>query len=111
MNPREHCKVVTLRSGLQYEGPEMPEEAYLKPKETKQLKSSSHRDAKISHKKDATTDKDKDTQRDKPRYVPPSPLKPAVLFPKMLVKSKQEKEFNKFLEIIKKLHITIPFTM
>jgi hypothetical protein len=87
MNPREHCKVVSLHSRLQYEGPEMPEEAYLKPKEIEQLETSSHRDAEISHEEDITADKGKDTQRDEPRYVPPPPLKLTVPFPQRLVKS------------------------
>ena len=38
-----------------------------------------------------------------PPYVPPVP------YPQRLVKAKLEKQFKKFLEVFKKLHINIPF--
>ncbi|XP_020272432.1 uncharacterized protein LOC109847612 [Asparagus officinalis] len=44
------------------------------------------------------------------KYVAPAPYKPPLPFPQRLAKVKLEKQFGKFLEILKKLHINIPFT-
>ncbi|XP_020263123.1 uncharacterized protein LOC109839099 [Asparagus officinalis] len=44
------------------------------------------------------------------KYVSPAPYKPPLPFPQRLAKAKLEKQFGNFLEILKKLHINIPFT-
>jgi len=40
---------------------------------------------------------------------PVEPYKPPIPFPQRLAKSKLEAKFEKFLEVLKKLHINIPF--
>ncbi|XP_022851237.1 uncharacterized protein LOC111373015 [Olea europaea var. sylvestris] len=41
--------------------------------------------------------------------IPPQDLAPKVLFPQRLKKNKLDKQFSKFLDVFKKLHINIPF--
>lgn len=48
-------------------------------------------------------------EKEKP-YVPPPPYKPHIPYPQRLVKSKNEGQFKKFVELLKQLNITIPFT-
>ena len=43
------------------------------------------------------------------RYTP-QPYKPPVPFPQRLAKAKLDKQFGRFLEVLKKLYINIPFT-
>ncbi|XP_058762054.1 uncharacterized protein LOC131635455 [Vicia villosa] len=43
-------------------------------------------------------------------YVPLPPYKPPIPFPQILAKSKTEGQFKKFMELLKQLNITIPFT-
>ncbi|XP_050889862.1 uncharacterized protein LOC127095175 [Lathyrus oleraceus] len=44
-----------------------------------------------------------------PPYVPLPPYKPPIPYPQRLVKSKNEGQFKKFVELLKKLNIIIPF--
>lgn len=46
---------------------------------------------------------------EKESYVPPSPYKPLISFPQRLVKP-EIKHFRKFVEMLRKLYINIPFT-
>ncbi|XP_050909004.1 uncharacterized protein LOC127122759 [Lathyrus oleraceus] len=43
-------------------------------------------------------------------YVPPPSYKPPIPYPQRLAKSKTEGQFRKFVELLKQLNITIPFT-
>ena len=49
------------------------------------------------------------SEKDKP-YVPPPPYKPPIPYPQRLTKSKNEGQFKKFVELLKQLNVTIPFT-
>ncbi|XP_057996533.1 uncharacterized protein LOC131175871 [Hevea brasiliensis] len=44
------------------------------------------------------------------KYVPPPPYKPPLPYPQRFQKAKLDKQFGKFLEVLKKLYINIPFT-
>ncbi|XP_058008190.1 uncharacterized protein LOC131182862 [Hevea brasiliensis] len=44
------------------------------------------------------------------KYVPPPPYKPPLPYPQRFQKAKQDKQFEKFLKVLKKLYINIPFT-
>ncbi|XP_058724814.1 uncharacterized protein LOC131596224 [Vicia villosa] len=50
-----------------------------------------------------------EAEKEKP-YVPPPPYQPPIPFPQRLAKSKTEGQFKKFVELLKQLNITIPFT-
>ncbi|XP_050895614.1 uncharacterized protein LOC127102260 [Lathyrus oleraceus] len=43
-------------------------------------------------------------------YMPPPPYKPHIPYPQRLAKSKNVGQFKKFVELLKQLNITIPFT-
>ncbi|XP_057989123.1 uncharacterized protein LOC131172194 [Hevea brasiliensis] len=43
-------------------------------------------------------------------YVPPPPYKPPLPYPQRFQKVKLDKQFSKFLEVLKKLYINIPIT-
>ncbi|PNX61132.1 hypothetical protein L195_g060518, partial [Trifolium pratense] len=47
-------------------------------------------------------------EKEKP-YVPPPPYKPPIPYPQRLVQSKNVGQFKKFVELLQKLNITIPF--
>ena len=48
-------------------------------------------------------------EKEKP-YVPPPPYKPSIPYPQRLTKSKTEGQFKKFVELLKSLHLSIPFS-
>ncbi|XP_057989126.1 uncharacterized protein LOC131172199 [Hevea brasiliensis] len=82
-NPREHCKAVILKSG------KIVEEG----------------------KKDEEVNKKKEVEKEEEEnYVPPPPYKPPLPYPQRFQKAKLDKQFSKFLEVLKKLYINIPFT-
>ncbi|XP_050875981.1 uncharacterized protein LOC127079641 [Lathyrus oleraceus] len=55
-------------------------------------------------------DKSKKVIEKEESYVPPPPYKPPIPYPQRLVKSKSVGKFKKFVELLKQLNITIPFT-
>jgi hypothetical protein len=61
--------------------------------------------------KDEQTSKAKEILENKKEipYVPPPPYKPPIPYPQRLVKPKKPGQFEKFIEMLKKLHIDIPF--
>ncbi|XP_021731021.1 uncharacterized protein LOC110697925 [Chenopodium quinoa] len=88
--------VVTLRSGKQLEDPLTKEPSREVIEEV------------------GASEKEVDNSRvqDESKGAPPKPLAPyvpKVPFPQRLAQAKLEKKFSKFLDILKKLHINIPF--
>ncbi|XP_050919232.1 uncharacterized protein LOC127136752 [Lathyrus oleraceus] len=53
--------------------------------------------------------KDKGEDKDKV-YVPPTPYKPPIPFPQRLKQTKIDNQYKKFIKVIEKLHVEIPFT-
>ena len=95
VNPIEQCKAITLRSG-------------------KEL--NTHPEPKTSSKSSEEASSPKYTQSlEKSGEIPttqqPLPVEPSrrIPFPQRLQKSKLDKQFLKFMDIFKKLHIIIPF--
>lgn len=43
-------------------------------------------------------------------YEAPSPYKPPMIFSQRLVKAKVEARYGKFVELLKKIHLNVPFT-
>ncbi|XP_020254122.1 uncharacterized protein LOC109831194 [Asparagus officinalis] len=95
-NPKESINAITLRSGKELETPMMR---------------SDHRDVGDESEKLVTSEKEHIGEKGEKveRYVAPAPYKPPLPFPQRQVKAKLEKQFGKFIEILKKLHINIPF--
>ncbi|KAJ4954666.1 hypothetical protein NE237_011449 [Protea cynaroides] len=98
INPKEQCKVITLRSGKQLgqvskevvasDGEEVAHEEVTKENETE----------KTEH---------NETQSQPPPEV--KPYVPPIPFPQRLKQNKIDKQFEKFPEKFKQLHINIPF--
>ncbi|KAL5574623.1 hypothetical protein UlMin_016322 [Ulmus minor] len=84
INPKEHAKAITLRSGKELEWQRKSE----KKNEESKEKPSTSQDVQPSP---------------NAKYEPPIP------YPQRLNKKKLDNQFDKFLEIFKKLHINIPF--
>ena len=98
-NPREHVKVVTLRSGN--------EQSHLTTKrknnEEKKVTKKEQRVEMQKPKEDEVISRRISFPDNLPSYVPPIP------YPQRLAKSKLDKKFGNFLEVFKKLHINISF--
>ena len=95
-NPREHVKAITLRSGKQVETQPTTKESSLPTEKT-------HSDTQEEQNIQATVEPKPTTSTTSPPYVPPIP------FPQRLKKKNLDRQFSKFLEVFKKLHINIPF--
>ncbi|XP_050875003.1 uncharacterized protein LOC127078606 [Lathyrus oleraceus] len=59
---------------------------------------------------DGKKNESKKAKDKEPPYVPPPPYKPLIPYLQRIVKSKNEGQFKKFVELLKQLNITIPFT-
>ncbi|XP_062089283.1 uncharacterized protein LOC133795844 [Humulus lupulus] len=90
VNPKEQCQAITLRSGTRYEGPK---------------KSQSEEEEKKLDDKKVTEDLKEEEE------TPPVTIEQHVRvpYPQRLCKHNLDKQFAKFLEVFKKLHINIPF--
>ncbi|XP_060963430.1 uncharacterized protein LOC133032939 [Cannabis sativa] len=95
VHPKENCNAITLRSGKTYDGPNKN-----KPKEEDDVETT------------PTPEKEKTTDGLPQKETPP-PISIdhhiKIPYPQRLHKNKMDKQFLKFLEIFKKLHINIPF--
>ncbi|KAL5558871.1 hypothetical protein UlMin_035082 [Ulmus minor] len=87
-NPREEAKAITLRSGKELE----------KSKEAR--KQAIEEDTSVSKNQPATTTIEQPL---------PKPSTNAVPFPQRLRKQNLDKQFSKFIDIFKSLHINLPF--
>ena len=90
-NPREHVKAVSLRSGRELEEPRV------------QQKEPEEEEINDEKRDEENTDK---TLAKIPTVVP---YKPRLPFPQRQHQQKTDKQFSKFLEILKQLHINLPF--
>ena len=98
-NPREHVKAVTTRSGKELK------DLVVKKKNDEEKKRSGEeqKEEAQKHQEDNVLPRRISFPDNPPPYVP------LVPYPQRLVKVKQDKQFENFLEIFKKLHINIPF--
>ncbi|XP_052290908.1 uncharacterized protein LOC107175740 [Citrus sinensis] len=93
-NPKEQVNAIILQSGKQLED---------LPKEEKKVDEKQVED---------TTKVSKATSSEIPQPKPAAPIKayaPPIPFPQRLRKNNIDKQFLKFLDVFKKLHINIPF--
>ncbi|XP_058746214.1 uncharacterized protein LOC131619091 [Vicia villosa] len=109
-NPKGHANALTLQSGTEYDGPIDPR---IQNKPMSQQKDKETDEAQSNDEVDKPTEPETiardEAEKAKP-YVPPPPYKPPIPFPQRLAKSKTEGQFKKFVELLKQLNITIPFT-
>ena len=90
-NPREHIKAISLRSGkLLADSEKLEKEAE---------KEEPDEETKEKEKKEVVATQTPDE----------NPYKPKLPFPRRQLQHKLDKQFSKFLDILKQLHINIPF--
>ncbi len=100
MNPKEHCKVVTLRSGKTLEKQQSEEKSI--------EKTSDESNNQIEEKEEEAKKEQKEETKKKKKL--PEPYQPPLPFPQKFQKAKLDKQFGKFLEVFHKLYINILFT-
>jgi Aspartyl protease len=105
LNLREHCKAVILRNGFEYENPTITRDGDSIPPQNILPRVSAE---VLTEKEAPKVSEEVSQQEEEPRYDPP-PYKPPIPFPQRLAKVKKNKKIGKFVELLNKLHINIPF--
>jgi len=82
---------VTLRNGKQLEDPV----GKVKPSEVE---------------KEGNESQDEETRVESDKPTTPPPYKPKIPFPQRFAKSKLDEQFRKFIKMMNKLYINVPFT-
>ncbi|XP_062085799.1 uncharacterized protein LOC133791908 [Humulus lupulus] len=101
VNPKENFKAITLRSGKNYEGPSEKQPV----EEVGQDQQAPTQEEKKQSEKKAT--EGIPTKEASPPISIEHHIK--IPYPQRLRKNNMDKQFTKFLEVFKKLHINIPF--
>ena len=101
-NPKGQAHAIILRSGKEIEEPLDPRTE--NPAMHQNSENQAEEDNEPKRKEDGET-----IEQEKP-YVPPPPYKPPIPYPQRLVKTKDIGQFKKFVELLKQLNVTIPFT-
>ena len=97
MNPKEQVNAITTRSGVQ-----LPEIHVKRPGVAKE-------NGIVQEITDQLEKLEVVVEQEKVPLPPIKPYVPPIPFPQRLRKHKLDKQFGKFLEVFKKLHINIPF--
>jgi glutaredoxin-related protein len=107
-NPNASVKAITLRSGTAYDGPEVPQDAGVQAHHNQpDFHSKNHVETEQeSDKGDTNASMSNQVKGDIPRYVPPHRFIP---YPQRLANIKLDKQYAKFIELLKKLNVNIPF--
>ncbi|XP_062089054.1 uncharacterized protein LOC133795617 [Humulus lupulus] len=101
VNPKEHCQAITLSSGKKYEGPSIEQSV-----EDKDQDQQAHGTVDQKQSEDKVTE-DLPTKAATPQVSIDHHIK--IPYPQRLCKNNLDKQFSKFLEVFKKLHINISF--
>ncbi|KAJ9186720.1 hypothetical protein P3X46_002263 [Hevea brasiliensis] len=103
-NPREQCQAITLRSGkvVNNEKSENSEKRENEKETDESEKQESEKQESAEKCKEKIEEKEEN-------YIPPEPYKPQLPFPQRFQKAKLDRQFGKFLEVLKKLYINVPF--
>ncbi|CAM8947990.1 unnamed protein product [Rhodiola kirilowii] len=99
-SPRESVNAITLRGGKQLE---MLPARTARPPATESAPVSTPA-------KDETSLEAENQAENSAQIVEPAPYRPQVPFPQLLVAKKKDKEFQQFVDKIRTLYITLPFT-
>ncbi|XP_075104353.1 uncharacterized protein LOC107783747 [Nicotiana tabacum] len=102
-NPKEHLKAISLRSGKTLDDPYADRQG--KPHEVEQVNEGENkRDSELLEEQ---KEKEKKVQENEVKTNPQSVPLP---FPQKMKRKNLDKQFSKFLDILKQLYINIPFT-
>jgi hypothetical protein len=108
-NPNVSVKAITLRSGTTYDGPEVPQDAGVQVHQKQpdfQPKNHDEMEQEADN-GDTNAPTPKRVKGDIPRYVPPHRF---ISYPQRLANTKLDKQYARFVELLKKLNVNIPFT-
>ncbi|XP_070041191.1 uncharacterized protein [Nicotiana tomentosiformis] len=106
-NPKETVNAVTLRSGQVFKDPTPIQKDVIIAKESgEQLKSDDDKKKKgpMKTKKKKKEEKAKREEHEESRHMP------ALPFPQNLYREKLDKQFGIFIDVIKQVHVNLPFT-
>jgi len=102
LNPGEQCNAIMLRSGTQLEG---PKSATVKVEGQKEYDKGVAPLPKENEPKEHT----KSEILKEPRPFSPKPYIGHLPFPQRFAKAKLDSQFSKFPNMLKKLHVNVPF--
>ncbi|CAM8889939.1 unnamed protein product [Rhodiola kirilowii] len=99
-NPRESVNAITLRSGK-----------HLEMISAQDTRAGAEKSARNSALDEGETSKEAENREENSaQIVEPAPYKPPVPYPQRLKGARRDKEFMKFVDKIRTLYITMPFT-
>ncbi|KAJ9170746.1 hypothetical protein P3X46_018829 [Hevea brasiliensis] len=93
------CQAITLRSG----------KVINDEKSENSEKRENEKETDESEKQESAEKCKEKIEEKEEKYIPPEPYKPQLPFPQRFQKAKLDKQFGKFLEVLKKLYINVPF--
>jgi len=99
---REQCNAIVLRRGTQLEGPKGISVVVESEKEKDKGKPPSPNESELEKKREVEKEKES-------KSLPPKPYMPPLPIPQRFARAKLESQFGKFLDILKKLHVNVPF--
>ncbi|XP_010684207.1 uncharacterized protein LOC104898795 [Beta vulgaris subsp. vulgaris] len=102
-NPKGYIHAISLRSGRELEDP------YRKMNDQRKSAKESKKSSEEDQGEKVLEKEAKETEKKELIVISIAPYKPPVPFPQRLAQAKLEKKYGKFLDILKKLHINIPF--
>ena len=109
IHPTDHANAITLRSGSHYDGPPMPKEDRPVPDLDSSIPNGNPASpAGLQIDTNPTNVSVQGKSQDKGGDVQSPVIK--LPFPNRQLKSKLDKQFGKFLEVVKNLQVTVPFT-
>ncbi|KAK4271099.1 hypothetical protein QN277_019840 [Acacia crassicarpa] len=106
VNPKEHCKAISTRSGTVIQ----PVEKSVPVKEKSEKGVEEHEKALEKEEKEAENDDEQQVPKEIATKKSPTPSYAKPPYPQRLKQQIQKQQYARFLDIFKKLQINIPFT-
>ena len=91
-----------LRSGTKLEGPKVTSVEVESEKEKDKGETPLPHESELEKKREVEQEKET-------KSLPPKPYMPPLPFPQRFTRAKLESQFGKFLDMLKKLHVNVPF--
>jgi len=101
-NPREQCNAIVIRSGTKLERPKGTSVDVESEKDKDKGAITLPHESELEKKREV--EKEKET-----KSLPPKPYMPPLPFPQRFAQAKIESQFDKFVGMLKQLHVNVPF--
>jgi len=101
-NPIVQCNAIVLRSGTKLEGSKGIGVKVESEKEKDKGKTP------LPHKSELEKKRENENEQES-KTLPPKPYTPPLPFPQRFARTKLKSQFGKFLDMLKKLHVNVPF--